>query len=230
MTEKITAFLPCRAGSERVPHKNIKRFHNYNFGLIEIKLNQLDRVEGIDEIILSTNDADILKYAETLKIEKLRVHTRDEQLSSSQTSTDQLVNHALDLIPEGDILWTHVTSPFVTNKYYDEIISCYRKKKEEGYDSLMTVNEIYSFLWQDGKPINYDRNLEKWPRTQTLKPVNEVNSAVFLASSEIYEKQKDRIGINPYLYKLDKIISHDIDWPEDFIVAECMVEKGIASL
>jgi len=230
MMEKITAFLPCRAGSERVPQKNIKRFCNYDFGLIEIKLNQLDQVEGIDEIILSTNDANILKYAETLNIEKLRLHTRDEQLSSSQTSTDQLINHALDLIPEGDILWTHVTSPFVTNKHYDKIISCYKGKKEEGYDSLMTVNEVYSFLWQDGKPINYDRNLEKWPRTQTLKLVNEVNSAVFLASSEIYKKQKDRIGSNPYLYKLDKVVSHDIDWPEDFIIAECMVEKGIASL
>ncbi|HCN16703.1 MULTISPECIES: acylneuraminate cytidylyltransferase family protein [Psychrobacter] len=227
---KITAFLPCRAGSERVPQKNIKKFYNYDFGLIEVKLNQLGRVEGIDEIVLSTNDADILKYAETLKIEKLRVHTRDEQLSSSQTSTDQLVNHALDLIPEGDILWTHVTSPFVTDRHYSEIINCYKKKKEKGYDSLMTVNEVYSFLWQDGEPLNYDRNLEKWPRTQTLKPVNEVNSAVFLAPSKIYEKQKDRIGKNPYLYKLDKIISHDIDWPEDFIIAECLVEKGIASL
>lgn len=230
MTGKITAFLPCRAGSERVPHKNIKRFCNYNFGLIEIKLKQLNQVERVDEIVLSTNDFDILEYAKTLKIEKLRVHKRDENLSSSQTSTDQLVSHALHLIPEGDILWTHVTSPFVTSKHYDEIISCYKNKKEDGYDSLMTVTEIYSFLWQDKEPLNYDRSLEKWPRTQTIKPVNEINSAVFLASSEIYRSNNDRIGSNPYLYKLNKIISHDIDWPEDFVIAECMVEKGIVSL
>lgn len=230
MTVRITAFLPCRAGSERVPHKNIKRFCNYNFGLIEIKIKQLNRVKEIDEIVLSTNDLGILEYAKTLKIKKLRVHKRHEYLSSSQTSTDQLVNHALCLIPEGDILWTHVTSPFVNDRHYSEIINCYKKKKEEGYDSLMTVNEVYSFLWQDGKPLSYDRSIEKWPRTQTLKPVNEVNSAVFLASSEIYEKQNDRIGSNPYFYKLDKIISHDIDWPEDFIIAECMVEKGIVDL
>ena len=230
MTGKITAFLPCRAGSERVPRKNIKRFCNYNFGLIEIKLKQLNQVERVDEIVLSTNDFDILEYAKTLKIEKLRVHKRDENLSSSQTSTDQLVSHALHLIPEGDILWTHVTSPFVTSKHYDEIISCYKNKKEDGYDSLMTVTEIYSFLWQDKEPLNYDRSLEKWPRTQTIKPVNEINSAVFLASSEIYRSNNDRIGSNPYLYKLNKIISHDIDWPEDFVIAECMVEKGIVSL
>lgn len=230
MTEKITAFLPCRAGSERVPHKNIKRFDNYDFGLIEIKLKQLDKVKGIDEIVLSTNDLSILEYAKSLKVERLRIHKRSEQLSSSQTSTDQLVSHALSLIPEGNILWTHVTSPFVNNQYYEEIIDCYRKKKREGYDSLMTVTEIYSFLWQDGKPLNYNRDVEKWPRSQTIRPVNEVNSAVFLASSEVYKNNNDRIGSNPYLYKLDRIISHDIDWPEDFIIAECMVEKGIVRL
>lgn len=230
MTEKITAFLPCRAGSERVPHKNIKRFHNYNFGLIEIKLKQLDKVTGIDEIVLSTNDPSILEYAKNLKVKKLRIHKRSELLSSNKTSTDELVNHALDLIPEGDILWTHVTSPFVTNQHYEEIIDCYKNKKREGYDSLMTVTEIYSFLWQDGEPLNYNRNVEKWPRTQTIKPISEVNSAIFLASSEVYRNNNDRIGSKPYLYKLDKIISHDIDWPEDFIIAECMVEKGIVSL
>lgn len=225
MIKKVTCFLPCRQGSERVPRKNIKPFAGYSSGLIELKLAQLSQAENIDEIVLSTNDAEILDFAAQLNLPNLRLHLRDESLASSLTSTDALVAHAVDLIPEGEILWTHVTSPFITAKHYDAIIQSYREKLAQGYDSLMTTTAIYSFLWQDEKPMNYDRSKEKWPRTQTLKPIHEVNSGVFLASSDIYRTCNDRIGQRPYLYELDKITSYDVDWPEDFMIAELIVKS-----
>lgn len=230
MSNKVTCFLPCRAGSQRVVRKNIKPFARVEFGLIQIKLRQLLTAEQIDEVVLTTNDADILKYGRSLNDPRLRLHLREESLSSSDTSTDQLVAHALELIPEGHILWTHVTSPFITHRHYDRIIQAYNEQLHAGYDSLMTTTALYGFLWQDAKPMNYSRSIEKWPRTQTLKPVQEVNSGAFLASSNIYRELDDRIGLHPYLYELDKFTSFDIDWPEDFIIAECLVEKGLVSL
>jgi CMP-N-acetylneuraminic acid synthetase len=180
--------------------------------------------------VLSTNDADILAFAESLNEPRLRLHKRVRNLASSETSTDQLVAHALDLIPDGHILWTHVTSPFITRKHYDQVIRIYLEKLEKGYDSLMTTTAIHSFLWQDGQPMNYDRRAEKWPRTQTLKTVHEINSGAFLASSTIYSELGDRIGQRPYLCELDKFTSFDIDWPEDFKIAECIAEKGLAEV
>ena len=229
MTDKVTCFLPCRAGSQRVVRKNIKPFASYKHGLIEIKLCQLLAAEGIDEVVLTTNDADILAYAESLDEPRLRLHRRVEELSSSATSTDQLVAHALELIPEGHILWTHVTSPFITAKHYDEVIRIYREQREQGYDSLMTTTAIHGFLWQDEQPMNYDRTIEKWPRTQTLAPLHEVNSGAFLAPADLYRELDDRIGRRPYLYAMEKFISFDIDWPEDFVIAECLVEKGLVT-
>lgn len=230
MTDKVTCFLPCRAGSQRVARKNIKSFAGFEFGLIQVKLRQLLASELIDNIVLTTNDADILAFAESLNNPRLFLHHRVESLSSSDTSTDQLVAHALELIPDGHILWTHVTSPFITEKHYDQIIRAYFDELARGYDSLMTTTAIHGFLWQDEKPMNYDRSVEKWPRTQTLKAVHEVNSGVFLASTSIYSNLDDRIGERPYLYELDKLTSLDIDWPEDFMIAECMAEKGLVDL
>lgn len=230
MSGKISCFLPCRLGSQRVLRKNIKPFAGFEFGLIEIKLKQLLNSELLDEVVLSTNDKDIIDYAWRINNDKLRIHRRDDRLASSATSTDELVAHALELIPDGHILWTHVTSPFITANKYNEIISSYFKALESGHDSLMTTTELYSFLWQDGKPINYSRTVEKWPRTQTLSPIHEVNSGVFLASSAIYKNLNDRIGNKPYLYTLDKLTAHDIDWPEDLIMAECMVREGLVPL
>ncbi len=230
MTDKITCFLPCRAGSQRVARKNIKPFAGFEFGLIQVKLRQLLASELIDHIVLTTNDADILAFAESLNNPRLLLHHRVENLSASDTSTDQLVAHALELIPDGHILWTHVTSPFITEKHYDQIIRAYLDELDRGYDSLMTTTAIHGFLWQDEKPMNYQRSTEKWPRTQTLKPVHEVNSGIFLASASIYSDLDDRIGARPYLYELDRLTSYDIDWPEDFMIAECMAEKGLADL
>lgn len=227
MKEKVTCFLPCRAGSQRVVKKNIKPFADREYGLIQIKLRQLLAANEIDEVVLTTNDADILDYAETLNNPRLRLHRRVEELSSSATSTDQLVAHALELIPEGHILWTHVTSPFITAKRYDEVIQTYFAQLKNGYDSLMTTTAIHGFLWQDEQPMNYDRTIEKWPRTQTLKPVHEVNSGAFVASASLYREIDDRIGRHPYLYAMDKLSSFDIDWPEDFVMAECLMEKGL---
>lgn len=227
---KINVFLPCRKGSQRVPKKNVKQFAGYEKGLIEIKLRQLINASLIDKIYLSTNDDEILDYAKSLNNSKIVIHKRAEILSSSETSTDDLVAHALDLIKEGEILWTHVTSPFLNADSYDAIIRKYKEIVSKGYDSLMTTNLIHGFLWDDDKPINYDRNKEKWPRTQTIKPIHEVNSAVFLTNANIYKNLDDRIGEKPYLYPLDKIQGFDIDWEDDFKIAEAMAKAKVAQI
>lgn len=227
---KVNVFLPCRKGSERVPKKNIKPFAGFEYGLIEIKLNQLIDAKNIDSIYLSTNDDEILDYAVSLNNEKIVLHKRVEELSSSQTSTDQLVAHALDLIKAGEILWTHVTSPFLTAQTYDQIIEKYFDEKNMGRDSLMTTNLIHGFLWNQNGPINYDRKKEKWPRTQTLEPIHEINSAVFLANATIYKNEDDRIGNTPYLYPLDKIQGFDIDWEDDFNIAQAILQAGLVKL
>jgi len=110
MKNTVSCFLPCRKGSERVPRKNIKPFSNFKNGLLEVKLNQLCQAKSIDHIYLSTNDNEIIEYAESLSDSKIIIHERSEELSSSLTSTDSLVGHAFDLIPSGHIIWTHVTS------------------------------------------------------------------------------------------------------------------------
>ena len=116
--KEVSVFLPCRKGSERVAKKNIKPFAGIENGLIAIKLNQLVRVKAISNIVLSTNDDEILEYAKTLNNSKIKIHKRIESLSTSETSTDDLVNHALELVPAGHIMWTHVTSPFLNTQAY----------------------------------------------------------------------------------------------------------------
>lgn len=226
----INVFLPCRSGSERVPNKNIKPFSTFQAGLLQIKLKQLSSCKAIDNIYLSTNDDKIISYAKSGSFKKVKLIHRDDNLCSSSASTDDVIKHVSDIISEGHVLWTHVTSPFITSDVYENAIKKYFYCLVEGYDSLMSTTAIQTFLWDDARPLNYDRNEEKWPRTQTLPKVHEVNSGIFLNSIENYRGFSDRIGSKPYLYELDKICSFDIDWPADFVLAENMLDTGIASV
>ena len=227
---KVSCFLPCRKGSERVPRKNIKKFSTFEHGLIEIKLKQLSRVKSIENIVLSTNDEEIIDYACSLNISNLVIHKREERLSSSLTSTDELVALAADLLPSSHIMWTHVTSPFINSADYKLIIERYFEALAQGYDSLMTTSLIQGFLWNEHGAINYDREKEKWPRTQTLKPLHEVNSTAFINHSLNYQQLNDRIGNKPCLHSMDKIKSFDIDWMDDFVLAEVIASSGVVEI
>lgn len=212
-------FLPCRKGSQRVPNKNTRTFAGVEGGLLRIKLEELLKAKLIDKIILSSNDAEVLEIGKSFNHPKLCVMERPEYLCTSATSTDELIAYVAELIPQGTILWTHVTSPFLTAETYDKMLQIYHGNRDE-YDSLMSVNVIRNFLWNDSCPINYNRSEEKWPRTQTLQKIFEPNSGAFIADASVYHMMKDRIGERVYMYETSKLESLDIDWPEDFEFAQ----------
>lgn len=220
---KIIAFLPCRAGSQRVPNKNTRPFAGEAAGLLGIKLGQLLATPGIDEIVLSTNDPLVVEIGRRYLDQaagRMRIDLRPDELCSAATSTDALVAYVPSIIPEGHVLWTHVTSPFYDTPEYVAAIDAYRRALAAGtHDSLMGVLQLRTFLWNATGPINYDREVEKWPRTQTLPPLYEINSAIFLADIAIYRARQDRIGARPLLYPVPKTKNLDVDWEDDFHLA-----------
>lgn len=223
---KISVFLPCRAGSERVPHKNTRTFAGIEGGLLKIKLQQLIACNAIDTIVLSTNDEEVIQLAETISSDKIKIDKRPEHLATSSTSTDDLVKYVPSIISEGAVLWTHVTSPFIDGKIYEEAINTYKEVLSKGEnDSLMSVTALRTFIWNKEGAVNYDRNKEKWPRTQTIEPLYEINSGIFLADIDIYKNLQDRIGKKPFLFENNDIDSFDIDWEEDFFIAEAIYKK-----
>lgn len=223
---KISAFLPCRAGSERVPKKNTRPFAGIEGGLLKIKLNQLIKCEAIDSIVLSTNDEEVIHIAQSMQNSKITIDCRPEHLASSSTSTDDLVKYVPSIISEGAVLWTHVTSPFVDEKIYSKAIEVYKKAlSEKTHDSLMSVTALRTFIWDKKGAVNYDRKKEKWPRTQTIEPLFEIDSGMFIADAGIYRNLQDRIGEKPFLFENSKIDSFDIDWEEDFFIAEAIYDK-----
>ncbi len=218
------AFLPCRSGSERVKKKNTREFCGIEGGLTRIKLQQLARVPELASIIVSTNDPDVVDIARVVAAETgaaIDIIDRPEHLGTSQTRTDDLILYAAEIAPAGALLWTHTTSPFCRAELYSRAIAAHAEGLAAGtHDSLMSVSPIRSFVWTADGPLNYDRAKEKWPRTQTLPILYEINSAVFLCDRDLMRRHGDRIAAKPVLFEMDHVDSLEIDWEEDFAFAE----------
>lgn len=216
-------FLPARKGSERVADKNTRPFAGTEGGLIEIKLRQLLDTELVDEVILSTNDRKCMDIAGRHASDgRLRIVPRPEGLCLGSTDLQDLIRYVPTITEAEHILWGHATTPLCGAREYDEGIRVYLSRLREGYDSLVGVKELRNFLFdKDGKLTNNTTGVP-WPRTQDLEVLYEVNHTMFLAGREVYAERENRIGERPFLHVMDGIRSFDIDWEEDFAVAEAL--------
>lgn len=228
MSRDICFFLPTRKGSQRVKSKNTRVFAGVEGGILEVKLRQLQKSRTISRVVLSTNDGLSMDIARALdpRGEKIQVVERPDHLCLDTTVLTDLIKYVPTIIPESHIIWGHTTTPFVDAVEYDRGIGLYFEKLQAGHDSLISVMPLQNFLLDaQGDVFNYDAGANRWPRTQDLPVLYEVNHAMFIAAREIYERDSNRVGQKPFLYEQDKIKSFDIDWEDDFLIAEAIYDK-----
>ena len=224
--DKIAFFLPTRKGSERVKNKNTRPFAGLVGGLVENKIKQILATKHVDEIIFSSNDERCMEVADKYSYDsRLRIIPRPDELCLSSTNLQDLICYVPTVTDADHILWGHVTTPLAGAEEYDKGIELYLSKLEEGYDSLVGVTELKNFLLnKNGKLVNNTTDIP-WPRTQDLEALYEINHTMFLAKREVYTKLKNRLGEKVLLHVMDEIHSKDIDWEEDFTIAEIMYKN-----
>lgn len=224
---KIKAIILCKKNSQRLKNKNTRKFSNFKFGLLELKIRQLLKVAEIDQILISTDDEKILKKYKSLN-KKITTIRRDKKLCLLKTRTEDLIKYIVNLIPNDKILWTQVSSPLVDEKIYKKAVLTYKKKSKLGFDSLMSVTSKKQFLWDKNGPLNYKvSKRNKWPKTQDLNEIFFINSAIFIFDKNVYMKKKDRIGNKPFYFSIKEKFSIDIDDFYNFKLAEVLYKSKI---
>ena len=225
----IFAMIPCRKGSQRVVNKNTRPLPGYPGGLLELKLRQIFDAKLLDGVVLSTDDQKCMEIADKLRPQgkHLAIVDRPPELAIADT-LDSFVDHIPTIMPEGVVAWMHVTSPFFGPDKMDAALSAYRSAVAAGEaDSLMGVTRLHAFLWDEKGCISHDRAVDKWPQTQDLRPLYEVNSTIFVIERELMIREKDRIGQKPVMFEVDRRHAFDVDWPDDFHFVERTLQLGL---
>ena len=215
----ITAVIPVREGSRRLKNKNIAPFAGTN--LLINKIEQLKKVPEIDTIMVSSDSDLMLQMAASVGA---MTHKRAPEFCDEMTKTfGEVVTHVCENAPGDHIIWATCTAPLVFPKHYTEAIGLYFKALEEGYDSLVSMEQFKRYLWDDNGPVNYELGLKHVP-SQQLKPLYFCTDGILMAPRQKMIEWHYFHGTNPYRYILDKRTSVDIDDGLDLACARAWLD------
>lgn len=206
---KTVAFVPIRLNSQRVAGKNLRPLSGTP--LMCHILKTLISVECIDEVYVFCSDERIRE----LLPEGVRFLRRDPSLDSDTTLGREIYDRFTAEVEADLYVLAHATSPFIRAATLADALE---KVRSGEYDSAFSAEKVQTFAWFEGRPLNY--SLDNIPRTQTIEPVYIETSAFFIFSRELWCGRGRRIGDRPYMAVVDRIEGLDIDYPEDFAMAE----------
>jgi CMP-N-acetylneuraminic acid synthetase len=210
---KIVALIPARGGSKGIIRKNLQKFGQVS--LLAHKINQA-RESIIHDIWVTSEDNEILSEA---KKYGANVIIRPDKLSGDETSTDEVIVHALDVLEleNSDILvLLQTTSPLIST---NSINACILKLIDnENLASVITVRESHPFMWSPDQndiwsPKNHDR--KKRLRRQELSEEGWETGGCYAIRVKDAKMQGIRYPSPSSVVKINHLESLDIDTIED---------------
>lgn len=209
---KVVAFVPVKMNNERLPGKNIRRFHDGEV-LISCILKSLLQVTELDKIFVYCSSQEIKNYLP----EGIIYLERDTYFDRSDTSFNEVLQGFAKQIYSDFYVLAHATAPFVKPESISEGI---KKVTSGDYDSAFAALKLQEFLWKDGQPVNY--NPVAIPRTQDLPSIYMETCGLYIYSRKMILEEGRRIGKTPYLINVSKIEACDINTLEDFEIADAI--------
>lgn len=217
--DSITAIIPVKKNSTRLPNKNILPFGESN--LLVHKIRQLKAVEAVNKIVVSTDSEEMIRMA---KDEGVEAYLRPEKYANESLPIADFLVYLSQVIEGDHFMWSCVTSPLVDAQLYSKAIRLYLKKLDEGYDSLVTVSSFQHYLMDENGPFNFSRGWEH-PNSQKLAKLYLFTNGIQLTPHDKYSEWGDRIGEKPYLMEVSKTEAIDIDDLYDYEFACSVYEK-----
>lgn len=219
--KEITAIVPIKNNSKRIPDKNFKLFDDKP--LMYWILNTLNKVKNITRIVINTDSKKAIEISKKYFGNQIEIIERPKQLCGDKISINKIIDYTINLDRfknENYFLQTHCTNPLLTPKTINDSISIYFNNISSEYDSLVGVNRIQQRCYDhNSEPLNF--KIGNLKRTQDLKPIFEINANIYIFSRTSFNSNNFcRIGEEPYLFEINKLESLDIDYPEEFKLAE----------
>ncbi len=216
---QITALIPMRHHSQRVPGKNYRLLDGKP--LYQHILLTLQHCPEVTRIAVDTDSEEIIDGLHR-SFPGVIVIPRPDALKADNIPMNQILLYDISQVPGDLYLQTHSTNPLLTSKTISRAIHSLLSAMP-AKDSLFSVTRLQTRLYDArGKAINHDPRVLL--QTQDLLPVYEENSCIYLFSAESLKKNGTRIGTSPILFETAPEESWDIDEEVDFKMVELMLK------
>lgn len=227
----ITAFVPARSGSKRLPNKNVRKLAGKPLVLwtLEACMNS----ELIDEVIFSTDSREYWELAKNyFSSPKLILDDRSEEEAGDKVKIFDYLKSSVDKIfggRSGQLLMALPTMPLRTTDTVNEAIELSRKLGK-GVFSAVEYDFAISFAFTgesegEWKPVFHDSpmitgNTQSQDQVTAYHP----NGAIYLRNiADLRQSQLNTIYQDCAPLIMDKSRSVDIDTIKDFKLAEALL-------
>ncbi len=216
MKKKTVVIIPIKKKSERVKGKNFIKINNKK--LYEITLDKMQKC-NFDEIYVDTDSEEIREFCFKNNLNFIQ---RLKSLTKNDANGNDLINYHAKIIDSDFYFQIFVTAPLLNIKTINNCIKILKSKKS--FDSILTINKIYSWFWFNNKPINYKPKI--LPRSQDAKPIIKETTGLYGIKKEALKRIKCRIGRKPFFYEISDDESIDLDIKRDFENLKNLIKKN----
>jgi pseudaminic acid cytidylyltransferase len=221
------AVIPARAGSKRIPNKNIKLFAGKP--IIAYSIEAAKRTGIFDRIVVSTDSEPIAQVARQFGAEA--PFLRPAELSDDHTPTAPVVAHTLHWLaasgcPAEHVCCIYATAPFVQPEYVTE---GYHLLTEQKVSSVFSVTS-FPFPIFRALQLAEDGHLAMfWPeyeltRSNDLPAAYHDAGQFYWLACAAFLQDKKMYGRDALPVILPRYLVQDIDTPEDWETAEQMFQ------
>ncbi len=217
---QITALIPMRHHSQRIPGKNYRMLDG--MPLFHHILLTLQHCPEITQIVVDTDSPEIMTGLSEF-FPNVQVIIRPQELRADTVPMNEILMYDIYQSPADLYLQTHSTNPLLRHSTISRAI---KAMIEAGptKDSLFSVTRLQTRLYDaNGTAINHDPHILL--QTQDLPPVYEENSCIYLFTATSLRINKTRIGVNPILFETSPEESWDIDEESDFKIVETLIQS-----
>lgn len=217
----ITAVIPVKEKSSRLPNKNILPFGGSN--LLINKIQQLKSLGKINRIIVSSDSEIMLEMARNEGVEAIK---RPSQLANESRPLSEFFDYICEIINNGDLLWACCTSPCVKNETFQRALNIYNQKLEDGFDSLITVSKHQHYIFDQNGPINFGYG-DQHKNSDQLPILHLFTNGIIISPISSVKEWRYNYGPKAYRMEVDQQESIDIDTYWDYICAKAWNESEL---
>lgn len=220
------AIVPARAGSKRIPKKNIKIFHGRP--MFSWIFSTLEATGQFDEIILSTEDPEIAELG--LKVGYNVPFMRPSALANDFATTSEVADHAIKWwlanggSSDAHFLTAYATAAFVTPQ---QIIDSEDLLEPGSCELVFAATRFRSEIMRSWRLAESGKVEENFPgnqrkRSQDFSPSFYDAGQFYWTSSIGWELEKHSDHSHRRLFELKELEVLDIDTTDDWRLAELM--------
>ncbi|MCT7580160.1 RraA family protein [Aliarcobacter butzleri] len=206
---KIVAFLPAKGTSSRIENKNIKLLDGKPLFLHT--LEKLVTCDFINEVYLDSESEEIFDLAQNVDCKFLK---RDVSLATNKTDGNSLFYNEVRQVEADIYIQILGTSPFIKKETIQKGIEILKTQNE--YDSVVLVKKEKLYTWNE-QTANY--NLEHIPNSVDLPDTIIETMGLYITRKNVALEMKKRIGKKPYLLEASTIEAVDVNYPDEFELA-----------